>query len=89
MEGQLGNRDFGNKIDIGGLYTPPPNPSGLCLDTQTVLGLCSDLFGWRSCQIKMSSLSKVLAVRSDSGQTLVGHSDSPTRTVLGQSELLI
>jgi hypothetical protein len=27
---------------MGGLYTPPPNPSGVRLDTWTVLGLCSD-----------------------------------------------
>ena len=47
------------------VFTLPPWSEctllGLCLDTQTVLGLCSDLFGWESCQIGMSSLSGVWA----------------------------
>jgi len=29
---------------LGNLYTPPPNPSGLCSDAWTVRGLCSDFF---------------------------------------------
>ena len=40
MEGVQGT---GPKVEVFTL--PPPNPSGLRSDTQTVLGLCSDFFG--------------------------------------------
>ena len=33
---------LGGRLFTRGLYTPPPNPSGLRSDTWTVLGLCSD-----------------------------------------------